>query len=87
MEFREGQTVIFDFDPYNEGFIGEYDGYITGIYGDKIYVNYLYGYRDMHDTIKADMIVALVDENQNCPYYKTKEFSGHLIPNPLYRGK
>lgn len=87
MEFKIGQTVICEIDPYRDGEIGEYDGYITYVGKDSVHVNYLYGYKSFDDMVKFEDIVALVDETKQCEYYKTESFSGHLIPNPLYKNK
>jgi len=85
MEFKKGQIVICDIDVYNDGRMSEFDGTIIDVNGDNITVNYLEGYKDRVDIIKAENIVALVDETEMCEFYRTKCFSGHLIPNDLYR--
>lgn len=85
MEFMKGQTVICDIDVYHDGRVEEYDGTIIDINGENITVNYLEGYKDRMDTIKTGNIVALVDETKKCEFYRTKCFSGHLIPNDSYK--
>lgn len=86
MEFKKGQIVICDIDVYKDGRMEEFDGTIIDINGDNITVDYLEGYKDRVDTIKVENIVALVDETKTCAFYRTKCFSGHLIPNDLYKG-
>lgn len=87
MEFQEGQTVICEIDVYGNGEVSEYSGYVTNVHNDSVDVCYLDGYHSRSDRVKFENIVALVDETKQCSYYKTKEFSGYLIPNPLYQIK
>ena len=72
MEFKQGQTVIFEADPYGEGKLNEYEGYITYVGEGFVDVCYLYGYKSLNDIIKIENIVAIAD------------LIGNLIPNPYY---
>lgn len=64
-DLKEGTPVVFKVDPYHKGEKEIFDG--TVVYVDKankkVCVSYLYGYKNFHDDVSYEDMIAAYDEN------------------------